>query len=886
MAYIKEGYNMHFELLQLYRNYRNIDSVTAVINGDSDTCSNENVGEMIVFGHFDRVRFSDKESAATALSQLYSDIRDDSDLSKKTDMQPVILCSNEDNFNPKENEHQCVVVSFMQIGVPQNIKDIDKYYSYAKEKINYAIERIQIEHLIGNVEAYVYVPLSFMNVAVIFTADEFTDICVLLKNLIANKVVEFQYSILAMNDAIGVTSSSHGISLSLRFIWKTNEGHVEAVKALEDILSDNQSLTADQYKITHLLGNNDCLLTVVGEGYTVLNMLFGEQNESNKKINDFFRLVKNTRVSVRFDDVDIKIIEFVGQDKQSYKSNENRNKNIIQQNPKTADELIKKLNELEENLGLIGVQDLIYKVTEFEKFVRIIYEHAKNNIALPLYNSIIDPYNKFIMIALEWLKRTEAINSRLQILDSIGNTVGEMLSYYGNILHCNLGFFEERGFYNSIIGVATNIELAYNKYAGLICNSIMCSHEKEVQNIDVCCYVISDKSMSVCASDPFSDENAFNLPEKYIISINIPVSYLFRYEDVSNFIIHEAAHFLGCRQRNERAEVVYKVLARTISHVLYQYMRFCIGDTAPKDAKRMLEDFEKTSEFQKIYNKVTEDILGYIYNQISDDAKSVIEKNEYDKIYMSVLLDVLVQVLNSLLISDGFVESLAGIIAEYHSKYYMYFEDFYARNYERYEDIGDVLNDLSRMIIEEYNKVFIIDGIKLLFGRMITPVHYNDDGDSDDIDEMIVIVPDLTDLISMVCKAINEAYSDIMMISVMDMDFDKYKKFIKKWYNKLEDAYEYYDVLTWLRVNFVAGYMNVDIHKHIETESGSIMDYYENISIINEIVSYFDGLRSEFQKVQDRVQADCELSNLIQSIKSGDELSQFKAIYNMFMSLQ
>ena len=147
-----------------------------------------------------------------------------------------------------------------------------------------------------------------------------------------------------------------------------------------------------------------------------------------------------------------------------------------------------------------------------------------------------------------------------QIFDSIENTIIEMSSYYGNILHCHLGFFEERGFYNNVIAVASNIELAYNRYANLICDAIVNDIDSDEPTTNAYCYVISDKSTSVCATDPFYIDIGCEEADNFLISINIPMPYIFKYEDVSYFIIHEISHFIGNRKRQIRATVFFLML--------------------------------------------------------------------------------------------------------------------------------------------------------------------------------------------------------------------------------------------------------------------------------------------------------------------------------------
>ena len=284
----------------------------------------------------------------------------------------------------------------MQVKKPENIKNIDSFYNYVKKLINNAIDTMMINKLINEIEAHVYIPLSFMNVAVIFVAESFEDICTFLKNVIFNNLVDFQYSILTLNNKYD-ENNYHKISLSLRFIWGKGCNQTIAIDLLKSIL-DKQGIT--NYNIMHLIGNNDCVLTVVDEGYKILNLILSTNDvNGTNDVKEFFTYTQNTRATIRFNDKDIKIIE-IGND-------QNANNLPLTDKLKNTCELIKTLKTIEIKYKLIeiAVSDLIYKVNEFDKFVRIIYEYAKNGIAIPLYKSIINPYNKFIEISTAWAQK-------------------------------------------------------------------------------------------------------------------------------------------------------------------------------------------------------------------------------------------------------------------------------------------------------------------------------------------------------------------------------------------------------------------------------------------------------------------------------------------------
>ena len=125
---------LHFELLQLYRNYRNIESLNVEIENS----------ESIVFGHFDRITFSKTNTADDALEKLYSQyIQGNRDLS--ADVQPMILWSFDDSIIEKTNKF--MAVSFMQINKPSECMVIKDFYKYTVKSIGKIIKKLKAKRI-------------------------------------------------------------------------------------------------------------------------------------------------------------------------------------------------------------------------------------------------------------------------------------------------------------------------------------------------------------------------------------------------------------------------------------------------------------------------------------------------------------------------------------------------------------------------------------------------------------------------------------------------------------------------------------------------------------------------------------------------------------------
>lgn len=861
---------MHFKLLRLYRNYRNIDSLSASMDN----------GELMVFGHFDRISMTDMQYADQALLELYNatgnERKSHGNKREYADIQPIILFSESEEQPIKTDK--CVVVSFMQINKPNYIKTTKAFYEYANKAITNKINDIKRENtILDEVEAQIYVPLSFMNVAVIFTSDDFLNICTLLKNMVDSHLIDFQYSVLAM-PLMSNKLKQNSISLSLRFIWNTGISQKQVIDSLHKLLQNKCKISENEYHITHLMGNNDCLVTILDKGYTVLQYIMNVKAYSKHM---FFKYVKNIRATIRFD---VDAVKISGNDVAKCTDITVNNLEKIYSKKPLCD-MLTKVNK-SSKLTEMAIQDLSYKIREFEKFMKITREHAKNKIAVPLYNTFISSYNAFIQTSEMWVSKCVYDDYRIMnVLDVINTTIDEMSAYYGNILHCHLGFFEERGFYNTIIGVASNIEIAYNNYANKICAAMLCDNERDVQNINVNCYIVSDKSTLVCASDPFRFNGRRNDIDNMLISINIPAPYLFEFSASSYFIIHEIAHFIGCKRREDRAQAIYNVIKRTLLNVIGEYVKcFYIGDAAPAGVERLIDDFRSDSNFKCLYNCVMKQMEIYIDNEIRSYALHRTDDNT--TLYMSLLYENLDNIMREIVSNHNFVHGLAEIIADFHEKCVIYFDDLYANNYEKYDNVGTVLQNFSNMRIREFNLRIIKKTLRIFFIKMCSgAIVYNlsnnefESNEFDKYDNSSIMLPDLESLLYTVCEASQEAYSDLMMVYISGMSFNEYREFMSKWNLNNEHIVKKRDFMSWMRVCFVAGCMGVDDGICIDGKTD--FEKYRNMGIIEEMIKYFKKLIPDFKLASDN--AAERFGSYFNNLKQNDENEKFRAIFGLYL---
>ena len=854
---------VHFELLQLYRNYKNIESINVDVGDD----------EAIVFGHFDLIRFKNADSAENALDILYNEYSDINDsLKKASDIQPIILFSY-DNKRIACNNNKCMVISFMQIERPAHCDSIKKFYAYSVNKIQDTIEKVKQSGAIGNVEADVYIPLSFMNAAVVFYADNFTDICIIMKNIIANKLASYQYSVLYLSKGINFEEiqPTKDINVSLRFIWKEHGRSQQSVKLLEDVL---RKLNVENFSISHLMGNNDCLLTVPENGYRIVNILLNSDTDFSK----FKENVENIRISINFPQKDVGIVDL----KENF---ENQLSYKICDEDITAkeNELINSLKSLKDelsNLEKSDVNDIIYRVFEFGKFMNVIKKHAIKGIATPLYLSMIKPYSLFLEIAIEKVSEIEKVYRKEEVLQVIGNVMNDMLSYYGNIFHSNLGFFEERGFYNNIIGLASNVELAYNKYANLVCSAIKSDDEQHCEETKICCAVTADKEPMICTSDIFWNIKDPETDNRALLNINVPVSYVFKYNKVSSIIIHEVAHYVGCRNRKKRAEVLSKVIASIISDTIYQSGILSLRPKAKNAAITIFENYENTDAYKTMHDQMCSNVFDAVSSCFT---KKVMARcnNSY---YMNTTVNAIIDSLNNICKDEELVNTIVDELVEFKFWYYECFEDFYLEQNSNSEKMKDVMVQISDYAIKEYNRNFVK---KSLIDVLSELVYDLDGSDVDGLSEKNcnIYVPDICELIDNLYNAVTEAYCDIMMVTLTEVEFSDYMDLMEEYGKGTAKIISDNDYMTWLRVNFVSKYMNSNIDISYD-ELPERFKYFYDVNIVDSMFEYFDSLRPEFNKALERSKKDKVLSEYLSSIVKNDEKNCFKAIYDMLFSIK
>jgi len=674
---------MHFELIQLYRNYRNIENVDIDIES----------GEAIVFGHFDRINFKNSDTADEALDILYDQyISNNTKTNEKSDVQPIALFTYDDK-KIKSSAEMCTAVSFMQISKPSDCIDIKTFYEYASEAINTTISELKSQNVIDDVEANIYIPLSFMNIAVIFYAKNLTDICNVVKNILHNKIASFQYSVLSFpKDFCLQHQTDKNINISLRFIWKKHTNTKKVVDLLKDALSKAQIC---HYTINHLLGNNDGLLTVSGDGYKIIKMFLNKQNE----FSEFIKHVENTRASIYFPDRDIKLVKLscICESPANYVA-DNSLIYVAEQ------KLINALIDLKKSSPLLqksDINDIIYKVTEFGKFINVVSKHARKGIATSLYLSIKSPYLLFLKIALEKIELIGTKYKRDSVLERIGSVMKDMLAYYGNIFHCNLGFFEERGFYNNIIGLASNVELAYNKYANCICDVAMSEFERNVQKLKIECSVTSDNDPVICTNDIFDNVKDQETDNSLLINVNIPVSYVFKYKSVSHIIIHEIAHYVGERKRESRAYAMCKTITAAICDVIYQGFVLSPLPSLSKNELDFLNKYEKTDAYILMHQEMKNKIYEILFNYIND---SFLKKCN-TSFYMNRTVNSLIEVINELPQNNDLIVSLTEELVNFQFWYYENIEDFYLQNSD--DNLkSELIIQISDYALKGYNRHF------------------------------------------------------------------------------------------------------------------------------------------------------------------------------------
>ncbi len=819
--------------------------------------------EYISFGHFDKILFNRANTADQTLDILYN-----GSISNKSnatsDITPLVLFS----YNDKkiQESKKFIAVSFMQFNEPQKCKSIKQLYKYSESCINKVIDTLRDKKLIENVDAKLYIPFSFMNIAVAFYSNSLTDICTVIKNILYNNLAKHQYSVLSTCDLDTSIRQDKGINISLRFIWKPNIQMNKAFDCLEKALSN-----IEDYSINHLLGNNDCLLQINNSGYDIIDLI-AKPHDSFKT---FLNFVENTRVTISFPKKDIPFVNLKLKNKIHSLLHE-LDLNLSQK--QTV--LIENLNSLRDaspEFQKNDINDVIYRVTEFNKFMNVLKKHSEKGIANQLYFSMKKPYNLFLDISIDRLSEVTLDNSS-ELLETISKVLNDMSSYFGNIFHCNLGFFEERGFYNNIIGLASNVELAYNKYADCICDVLMSDKERFVDKLQVSSSVTADKEPMICTSEIFEHNEDISVFNRLLINVNIPVFYVFKFQFVSRIIIHEVAHYVGDRKRKERADAMCKVFSSIIADPIYQRFKLFLTVDASKKEKILLKQFEESDNHKKIYAAMKNEVSSIINEHISKYVDNICNASYY----MNSVINAIIDAINDLPNNLQLISELSDVIVEYQFWYYEYFEDFYLKKFPADISTINIMQELSEYSIKDYNKRFVSFNISKIFKELINNNQQGSEIANTTETSCYIYTPVLSDLIPAFSNAVMEAYCDIMMIKLSGMNFNDYMNLMSG-YKELHSIIADNDYLTWMRLNFVADFLGKE--KLLRIDLPERFKYFKDVGIFDIMHLYFDSLSIEIKAALSRMMSSDLLSGYLKSMSSFNEEKHINAIYDMFFSI-
>lgn len=847
---------MFFHLLELHRNYRNIDNISfEVENYDS-----------IVLGHFDFIKTHKTSSAELALDEFYNKFISEEKL--YNDIQPMLLFSYEDYDMSQQNGY--MAITFMQIDKPEECDSIKDFYDYSSQLINQVVTQCKARHLIDNVDVRFFIPFSFMSTAIIICADNLTDICTLIKNITFNKIANYQYSILSIPANSKSMSCRKNINISLRFIWRSGVDTNNAISLLKKSL---KGISVDDYTINHLLGNNDCLLYVPLRGYEIINLFYN----SNDFFDKFKTMVENTRATISFPDGDVVLKDFIPLYKTRSTHIELNDDSILIAEKK----LISSLNKIKANASPLqqnDINDVLYRINHFANFIEVIRKHACKGIATPLYFSMKDPYKLFLEMAEEKLdfSNPEDVTTLLNI---IGSVLNDMSSYFENIFHCNLGFIEERGFYNNIIGLASDIELAYNRYANHLFGVIM--SEKESKESYVCCSVTSDKEPIICTNDIF--DIIITEPRKELrslVNVNIPVSYVFKYYYVIRMLVHEIAHHVGERHRKIRLQVISKGFASVISDVLIQTFVLSYIPSISEIEKEIIKDFEKSNEYTEIHNDMCKNIFDCLYNYIINISDLYCKKTDY---FLDNVIDAIISTLNAIPNDEALIKELSTIVTTFQFWFYEFFEDFYLTHHKREEAETTVIREISNFSIKDLNYHLVRYTVINLFDDILS----SDEGSSlDETEEKYChrYIPELNEFISYFCQSVSEAYCDIVMITLCDMNFDEYLDLMSKYGKNVDNILYNNDYFTWLRINYIARYLGVEEIFEYDSLSERFK-YFEDIDLFGLVKPYFEGLKPEFTAMKKRCESNKLLFDFLNTDWNSSEEQHLISLYSMFFDI-
>ena len=692
------------------------------------------------------------------------------------------------------------------------------------------------------------------------------------------------YSIIGFSNEIdnqdieNIVYNSNELELSLRLTLNQNSN--ESIKILEEELNKLKPLCETKgnrlsYTITKLLGNYDLLVLIDSGACYVLGEIvkkngnFNIENSSGlfgqvfdrirptlrfKKYDDSFHVKNNDIENILSDDIDKDIILEL-----------RNNVKILFDEFKNCDcARVKKFST-----------SLKSQLEQLIIFCNCIRENYTKNVN-PEFWEILRPTIKLLSIILSKHNSVSLQNERMSdgSLQSISYFVSTLSEYLSNLLHLHRYFLEERGIFDFNISSNTKLLIAYNQFANIVKELLLSAEYKGSESHrEISIYITSKLGSKILSSKLFNHLENFGINDS-LININIPTSCLFNVKENLSSIIHEVAHFVGPRNRRNRAEALIKTVCKVVSVNMFSTFYFM--------------PFFRPYADENAYEHIGADVKRF-YNECSIEKLSL----DYLDRFSNIIYEVVMKKIKSSLTDE---KSLL-LVNLKTNLFEALVDTFVLKNNEHTNYVFDKIAEVQRIYDNEVWSLFnswvnnnrenLSPANKALFHNWLTYYYPTDIRNARKKEDIVEIanfistvkqninprtklrIASIDNIINCIFDGASEAFCDLMMIKILNMSAINYYEIVEN-ITALNYCDAHLTIPAYIRLLLVKNKLSI-IDKNKEQQFvEKLNQYFNNYTwVFNDLFEYFDLVVADMEDLNKK-----KIDNLIKEFDNTDNLLQ------------
>ena len=637
--------------------------------------------------------------------------------------------------------------------------------------------------------------------------------------------------------------------------------------------------------MTHLLGNYDLLVLIDNSACYVLEELLKSNGVFNLENSNSFcsQAFDRVRPTLRFKNYK-NLLGCCSNNKEltlddsdtndGVPSNDSRNdgnKKIIDDVKNNAEVFFAKFkNSKYEHLKQLSMS-IKPQLEQLIIFCDCIRENYTKNVN-PEFWEILKPniiiFSKMLMSNNEF-----ALNSVRQCnnaLLSIGSFVTTLSEYLSNLLHLHRNFLEERGMFDFNISSSTKLLIAYNQFANYIKDMLLdMEYDSNSEKRNISIYVTSRLDSKITSSKLFDYMENFGIQDT-LININIPTSCLFNITENLSCIIHEVAHFVGPRKRQNRAIALTKTVSKVIASNLFStfyYLFFVEANSTnideDKDIPAFISDFINDCKIVEINKNYLDKISNIMYEAFV--GKLSLKEREEKFFILNNFKKGLIDVVIETLTTDSFVfDEISRLQNTYDNEIWSKFDSWVSKKYKSYpeEDISRINDWLEKYYPTEIQNVGKKEDV-IQTAFLISSACHNKNPKNR------IKMASVENIVRSLFNGVSEAFCDLLMVKILSLpkcDYDRIVQLTRD----MSPMENNLGVASHIRLLIVKNNLGFD-GSHFDLELLNQVKRYFNYYdwVFEDVFEYFTNVVSDVSNVH-----KAKINNVLNCLNNKDELLQ------------